>query len=168
MSIRPIRIEGDVAYVPLTQGYEAVIDAADAHLVAGHNWCAMRSGKVFYAVTNVRVNGVRAPLLRMHRLIAGTPAGIETDHANGNGLDNRRANLRNATRSENQRNRGLQANSTSGLKGVWRRRDCDRWQAAIQIHGKRHYIGLFDSQEKAYSAYLEAAHRIHGEFARAS
>ena len=51
--IRPIRIEGQVAYVPLTQGYEAVIDVDDVAFVECFNWYALRNGKTFYAVRHV-------------------------------------------------------------------------------------------------------------------
>jgi hypothetical protein len=166
MRTRQIRIEGDVAYVPLTQGYEAVIDAVDVDLVADRNWCAYKNRNLVYAATNIRLDDGRKVLLKMHRLISCTPDGMHTDHADGNGLNNRRDNLRHATRSENLRNRGAQSNNTTGFKGVHRRKDCQRWQATIQINGKQKNIGLFATPEQAFAAYSEAAVCLHGEFAR--
>lgn len=103
MKKRTIRVVGDVAYVPLTQGLEAIIDATDAHLVDGHNWCAVKIGRTFYAMRSVVRNGHKRTLY-LHRAILG--AG-EVDHASGDGLDNRRSNLRDVTHGQNMMNTRL-------------------------------------------------------------
>jgi len=165
--IRPIRIEGDVAYVTLTQGYEAIIDAADVPLVEGFNWCAVCPGRKFYAARGKKVNGKIKQIL-MHRVIMNTPNKMETDHINGDGLDNRRVNLRIATTSQNQMNRGAPATNTSGFKGVaWYERD-KKWRAQITNNGSRWWLGDFDTPEAAHSAYVAASELLHGEFARAA
>lgn len=87
------------------------------------------------------------------------------DHINGNGLDNRRENLRLATRSQNSINRGKQSNNKSGYKGVsWNKRD-KRWTAQITINKHIINLGGFDTPEQAYEAYKEAAKQYHGTFA---
>jgi hypothetical protein len=83
--IRPIRIEGNVAYVPLTQGYEAVIDAADAAIVSSRNWYLDRSGGQMYAKSD------SPNRIRMHCLLMGLPPGALVDHSDGDGLNNRSA-----------------------------------------------------------------------------
>jgi hypothetical protein len=166
VSARPIRIEGDAAYVPLTKGYEAIIDAADVPLVEGVNWFAVVQLSAVYAQRSARrVNGKRKAVL-LHRVIMDAPDGLEVDHVNGDGLDNRRSNLRLATRSENQHNRRVQNNNTSGFKGVsWHKRDL-KWYARIGLDGRRKLLGFFDTPEAAYAAYVEASTRLHGDFAR--
>jgi hypothetical protein len=105
----------------------------------------------------------------MHRLISGTPAGMETDHIDGDGLNNRRSNLRFATTSENQRNRVASANNTSGgRKGVNFHRYSGRWRASIQLNGKRRHLGYFDTPDQAHAAYCESAVRLHGDFVHES
>lgn len=88
------------------------------------------------------------------------------DHANGDWRDNRIANLRIASRSQNAANSRLPMTNTSGLKGVCWIKRARRWRAQIS-HNKVHYnIGDFISREEAYKAYCDAALRIYGEFAR--
>jgi hypothetical protein len=163
-AIRPIRIEGDVAYVPLTKGYEAIIDAADVPLVEGVNWWAKISRITVYAAAKLP-SPQRGDKL-MHRAIMNTPSKMETDHIDGDGLNNRRSNLRIATTSENQRNRGLSANNTSGFKGVsWQKRT-KKWRAEIRSNGVYWWLGDFDTPEAAHAAYVAASERLHGEFGR--
>jgi hypothetical protein len=83
------------------------------------------------------------------------------DHINGNPSDNRFANLREATRSQNQQNRGLHARNSSGFAGVsWFRRH-RKWRADIMHERKAFHLGRFDSPEDAHKAYLAAKARLH-------
>lgn len=86
------------------------------------------------------------------------------DHINGEKSDNRIANLREASRSQNQQNRPKQKNNTSGFKGVTRHRS--GWMAKIKLNGKTHYVGLYSTPELASVAYDVAAKTMHGDFAR--
>jgi len=88
----------------------------------------------------------------------------ELDHINVDGFDNRWCNIREATGCQNQLNRGPQKNNTSGAKGVYKRRN--RWMASITVNSKRHYLGLFDTVEKAQEAYKKAALGLCGQFAK--
>jgi hypothetical protein len=165
--IRPIRIEGDVAYVTLTQGYEAIIDAADVLLVEGFNWSAHVNGHTVYGIRSKR-NGTKNISILLHRAIMGDPNGMEIDHEDGDGLNNRKANLRMATRAENARNRRKNQNNTSGVKSV----DWDpvrkKWRARIKVDGKIHYLGRYETIEMAKTAYVAASEKMHGEFGRAA
>jgi hypothetical protein len=149
--------------IPLTRGLVAVIDSADADLVlACGPWFAVPTHRVIHAQRNVRVAG-RWTSQKMHTLLSGWPL---VDHVNGDGLDNRRANLRPATVSQNGANVGLRAHNTSGFKGVTWHAQRGRWQARIGCGGDRKHLGLYDSPEDAARAYDCAALAAFGEFAR--
>lgn len=103
----------------------------------------------------------------VHRLIAGAAPGELVDHANGNGLDNRTANLRITNSSGNGANRGADKRrlGTSSLhKGVSRKRG--RWAAYIHVSGKTRYLGTFDTEDEAALGYNAAALDSWGEMAR--
>lgn len=91
---------------------------------------------------------------------------VEIDHINRNKADNRLINLREATPSENGRNKPAQSNNVSGYKGVSWRSSKRRWRAQIALNGRNLHLGYFNTAEEAHSAYSDAARKIHGEFAR--
>lgn len=165
-SLRPIRIEGNVAYIPLTKHFEAIIDTADVPLVDDRNWCAAVRPNGTYAVSKGRCDGKMIGV-HLHRVILSAPAGMQADHIDGDGLNNRRSNLRLATPSENARNQRRSRDNTSGFKGVWWHKGRRKWQAQIMAGGRQQYLGLFNTAEAAHAAYCEAAKSLHGEFARA-
>jgi hypothetical protein len=101
----------------------------------------------------------------MHRVILNTPDGMKTDHINNDKLDNRRCNLRVCTDAQNMRNRGKQANNTSGYKGVFWSIPAGRWRAQIRLNRKSIHLGLFYSKEEAYEKYKKAEKEYFGEFA---
>jgi hypothetical protein len=86
----------------------------------------------------------------------------QIDHVANNTLDNR--NIRPANNSQNGFNRGKQKNNTSGFKGVSYDKRSGKWRASIQAYGKPQELGLHKTKKDAYSAYCEAAKRLHGEF----
>ncbi|MGP9790665.1 HNH endonuclease [Roseinatronobacter sp. NSM] len=163
--IRPIRIDGDVAYVPLTKGYEAIIDAADVPLVEGYNWTAKESGETAYAYRKTRKGGVQE-IYYMHRVICSAKAGKEVDHKDMNGLNNRRNNLRPASRSQNISNTRVRRDNKSSIKGVQWNANAKKYAASIHIEGKKKHLGYFQNAEEAHAAYCCAASKLHGEFAR--
>lgn len=165
--IRTIRIEGPIAYVPLTKGLEAVIDAIDAELVGQWNWHAsMSASGHVYALRNNNADGVRRTVA-MHVQIMGLDASRrEVDHRDGDGLNNRRANLRHCTHAENMRNRMLDRRNRFGAKGVWASRG--KFRASIKFEGKTIHLGTFQTQQEAAAAYLGAAKALFGDFARAA
>lgn len=166
-NLRPIRIEGNIAYIPLTRGYEAVIDAADAHLVDRSNWHAMTDTRnAIYAATKEDRDGKWRNVL-LHRLLLGVKdPKVHIDHIDSDGLNNRRSNLRLATRVENMRNQRGHRDSSSGLKGVsWDKRK-RKWVAQICVLGQQKFLGRFDTTQEAHEAYCKGAAMFHGEFAR--
>jgi hypothetical protein len=159
-----IEFDGDVAYVPLTRGRRAVVDATDASLVSGRAWTCTVQG---YARRAVTVGGKpRQKNVWMHRLILNAPDGSVVDHVNGDTLDNRRANLRLATPIENARNRKMQSTNTTGLKGVMLNKRTGTWRSKIRTGGCEVHLGTFKTAQEAHAAYCDAAKQFHGDFAR--
>lgn len=145
---------------PLTKRKEALVDTKDVPLVAQYKWHAAQFGHNWYARTNITLDSGERCTITMHTLLMGSRSGHEVDHRDGNGLNNRRLNLRWATRTQNRANQ-RRSSSTSGVKGVyWHSRD-KTWQSAIA--GK--HLGYFNSKEEAQSAYAAAAEQLYGEFA---
>jgi len=141
--------------IPLTQGKFALVDDDDYEKVSRLSWYVDKRG---YAVNK------KIKITYMHRLIMNTPKEMETDHINGNKLDNRKINLRICTKSENMRNRKKQSNNTSGYKGVFWHHKANRWRAQIVINKKAKHLGLFDTPEEAGKAYREAELKYFGEY----
>lgn len=154
----------------LASGVVCSFDEADAPLVLAHSWhkTASAASKTLYAVTWVRTAENKRQLLSMHRLLMGLPK-VEVDHRDGDGLNNRRSNLRLALRVENARNRRQTDGGTSPFKGVRveRRGQCaPRFLVEIQQGGERLRLGRFKSEHKAARAYDAAAKVFHGAFAK--
>ena len=103
----------------------------------------------------------------MHRLIMDAPDGLQVDHINHNGLDNRRANLRCCTQSQNQWNRSKsKGDFTSKFKCVRRHKRDKKWYVEPTINGKKVWVGSFDSEQEAARAYNQWAIAHCGEFAQ--
>lgn len=140
--------------IPLTRGQVTVVDAADLPLVEGRKWQAhsRRDRRGFYAVGS---NGVR-----LHRLLLGVTDSRIVDHIDGDGLNNRRSNLRAGTQSQNCVNR----KRTPGPhpRGVTPAKR--KWKAYIKYRGKIRHIGLYNTPEEAHAAYLKAARELHGDW----
>lgn len=171
-SVRPIRVVGDIGYVTLTRGYVAIIDAKDVGLAEGWNWTAHVSKRAdgsirsVYAKRRIRLSCGKQKNVFLHRVILNAPKGVDTDHISGDGLDNRRSNLRLATRSQNNQNQGLRPDNNSGARGVNWHKQAEKWHATIQVGGKRRSLGLFPTIDAAASAYAKASAELHGEFGR--
>lgn len=106
-----------------------------------------------------------------HRLIwlymtGNWPAGYDIDHANGDGSDNRWANLRLATPSQNGANSKISKNNKSGFKGVVYEASRRKWRAEIRHNGKLKNLGRYATAAEAHGAYIAAALTSFGQFAR--
>lgn len=171
MKIEKIGSQTGVIRIPLSQGFFATIDAVDLPLVEGGKWSAMvqrrRDGSIraVYAQRKQIVDGFQR-LVRMHRLIACAPSEMAVDHIDGDGLNNRRENLRVVTTAQNAHNTKPHANTLTGLKGVAFDKRRGVWIARIMANGLRHDLGRFNSPQSAHEAYCEASAKLHGEFGR--
>jgi hypothetical protein len=159
-------LQEETKEIPLTQGFVALVDAADYDFLMQWKWHVRRQGNKLYALRKSFIDGKQA-WVKMHRVIMEAKPGTMIDHKNGDGLDNRRANLRFATNSQNQCNKGVRSDSVSGYKGVslHRRYGNKRWRARIKVNGKREELGYYATPEEAARAYDRAALLYHGEFA---
>lgn len=162
---RQIVVIGQYAYIPLTQGYTAIIDAADVPLVEGYEWNAFLSKHTTYVRRRTSVGG-KLRNVWLHRVIAQTPDGLDTDHVDGDGLNNTRGNLRIVTSSQNQCNQRRRDCNTSGHKGVsWYKRN-QQWRVQIAVNNRKTHIGYFPNIDDAVAAYEKASMEFHGEFGR--
>jgi hypothetical protein len=158
-----------VLYVPLTQGYVALVDAEYA-CVGDSMWCALLLKNGPYACRFVSEAGTRQ-IAYLHRVIyelanGQIPDKIQVDHVNRNGLDCRISNLRLATNTQNQANKGRSKNNASGFKGVsWSKR-VGKFAAYIKVDGKNKFLGYFDVALDAALVYDEAVISLRGEFAK--
>ena len=157
--------------IPVTGGLVALIDDADEGLVHGYVWHAHPDKNTVYARAYIRGSFPAEKRVRMHRLILNAPVGQQVDHINGNGLDNRRCNLRLCTNTQNTRRatkcRWHQGKEpTSKYKGVSWHKDHQKWDAQIRPRTHREHLGSFVSEKDAALAYNQAAIRLYGQFAR--
>ena len=152
--------------IPLTQGKFAIVDDVDFDWLNQYKWYSHidRSKNIFY-VNRGRRWGKRMITILMHRLIMNPIKGMFIDHINGNGLDNRRSNLRICTRSQNGMNRKMQNNNTSGYKGVIWSKSAKKWQVQIIFNKKRIHLGYFKIKKEGALAYNEASLKYFGKFA---
>lgn len=144
----------------------ALLDDDDADLASGYRWRSeaprTNNGSAFYVVTSRRRSVPHS--LYLHRLATGASSGVRVDHINGDGLDNRRANLRLCTDAQNAWNRHYRTGK-SKYKGVAWNTKCQKWQVAIKANGRSRYLGLFIDEVEAAKVYDDAAICLFGEFA---
>jgi hypothetical protein len=149
--------------VALTQDKVALVDQADLEVIAPHRWYAARDHRTFYAHTAThRADGARTTICMQSILMPDAP---RVDHVNGDGLDNRRANLRSATHAENLHNCRKSSRNTSGFKGVTWDKGGRRWLAQIVVNSRNIKIGRFADIDVAARAYDAAARAHFGSFA---
>jgi hypothetical protein len=155
-----------VKEIPLTQGMAAIVDDKDYDDLIKYKWHSHkeRSGRYYAKRMSNKINGVQKSIC-MHREILQVPPGADTDHINGNGLDNRRINLRICSRSENMANSVHKVPHTSNYKGVCWDSTHSKWLAQICHHRSRIYLGRFDDEKEAAHAVDIKAKELFGEFA---
>ena len=154
--------------IPLTRGQVALIDDEDYELVSKYSWWAWwnKNTKSFYACSTIWLGEKKKQNIYMHRLIMRADKFTHVDHIDHATLDNRKRQLRLATPSQNQWNRGPTSKNTSGYKGVSWDKANKKWIAFISCGGKRKNLGRRSDIHDAYHLYCEAALQLHGEFAR--
>jgi hypothetical protein len=133
-----------------------MVDRSDKYLLEKHGWSIGKRGYV--------VASIGGKVVSLHRLIMGYPS-IEVDHINQNKLDNRRANLRLATRSQNEANKPLRKDNTSGYRGVTWDAQHSKWRVQIQWDKKMYRLGRYVDIDEAVRVRDKVAKKLHGEFA---
>lgn len=145
--------------IPLRDPYFILVDQQDFDFVSRHHWTIDERSYTNYAVTTI--NGKK---VYMHRLLVD--ANEDVDHINGNGLDNRRKNLRAVSRQQNSWNRKVSKKlyHKSQYIGVTWSNHANKWRAYIKLDKQKH-LGYFDDEKYAAIAYNNAAIRYRGNFA---
>lgn len=142
--------------IELTKGQYAAVDDEDFERLNQYKWCT--DGR--YAI---RREGPRPGIvLFMHKEVLNTTDTV--DHINESTYDNRKSNLRFATKAQNSMNRGLQGNNTTGFKGVSQSKG--KFQAYIKYEGKKINLGTFVEATDAARAYDTKARELFGAFAK--
>lgn len=148
--------------VKLNRGKVALVDEEDFDTISSVNWNAHPEKHRWYATGKINDRAVK-----MHRMILGvTDSSVIVDHIDGDGLNNRKSNLRIATNSENLCNQRPRENFTSKYKGVHWDRFNNKWRVQVQKGKTVVRVGRFDDETEAALAYNEAAKELQGEFAR--
>lgn len=155
----------DTKLIKLNQGKFAIVDIDDYEWLSQYKWYVKRNKRNIYASTHVKDRHGKYKTVGMHRLIMNNPKGLDIDHKNTNGLDNRKSNLRACTRSQNSANRRLSLVTNIKLKGVTLRKS-GRYRSRIAKEGKIINLGTYETPEEAHEAYKNAAIEKFGEFAR--
>lgn len=155
----------DFRTIPLTKGYEAIVDFEDFEWLNNYDWGILTPYKGQYTTYAMKKSQAesKGKSRLMHRIILNAPRNMCVDHINGNGLDNRESNLRLCSHRENLCNSKKQKNGiTSVYKGVSWDKSRNKWTA----HINKYNLGRFNSEIEAALFYNEAALKYHGKFAK--
>ena len=142
----------------ITQGLNVLLDDEDFEWASQYKWAAENHKHTFYASRTAILDG-KYIRIRMHREILGFVHGDGklVDHKNRNGLDNRRENLRAATRRFNGHNGKMKSLNTSGFRGVSWCKQTEKWLSRIRLGGKRYNLGRYIDEIEAATVYDTAA-----------
>jgi hypothetical protein len=147
--------------ISLKRGKVALVDDEDYEWLIKYAWNEASNG---YVVDGGRFAHGKGTL--MHRAIMKPAQHQVIDHINGNPLDNQKCNLRICSQKQNTRNRDGVKRNTSGHKGVFWKKDHNKWCAYINVNSKHVFLGYFNHSLDAAIAYDKAALKYFGEYAR--
>jgi hypothetical protein len=149
----------------LSKGKVALVDDEDYERVSQYKWSYSLMKVNEYAIRGVTVSKGKYTTQLLHRFILGdVPKNMVIDHINGNGLDNRKENLRICTQSQNNINKRKKG-TTSVYKGVYWEKARNKFRSHIVVDGKIIFLGRFETELEAAIAYDKASNFYHGEFA---
>lgn len=161
-------VEVNASFIPLTHDNIAVVDTEDYNYLNQWKWHADKGGNSLYACRNQnlgKINGkFKYKKFRMHRLILDPPKKLFVDHINGNGLDNRRSNLRLCNMRQNcQNQKNRKRKKSSKYPGVYWDKSNNKWVAGIRLKGKRTFLGYFEDEHEAAKKYEKVLREQVGE-----
>ena len=142
-----------------TKGEEFYFDKEDYQKIKEYTWYLDKDG---YVITYEANTGKQ---IKFHRLIMNASEGMDIDHRFHKVNDNRKSQLREVTRSQNNMNRGIRKDNASSVTGVSWHKARNKWRAYITINGKTKHLGYFINKEDAIQSRLEAEIKYFGEFA---
>ncbi len=163
-------IDGDIAKIILRDASqnivgETIIDKEDVDKVKSHKWRLNKGGTSRSKCNGVYTgNAKNSRCISLHRFLTDCPQNMYVDHINGNRLDNRKSNLRVCTNQENNFNRTVQGNNTSGSKGVWFDKSRSKWTAEIKYNNRKIYIGRYEDKNIATFSRLYAEKLLFQEY----
>ena len=142
-----------------TKGEEFYFDKEDYQKIKEYTWYLDKDG---YVITYEANTGKQ---IKFHRLIMNASEGMDIDHRFHKVNDNRKSQLREVTRSQNNMNRGIRKDNASSVTGVSWHKARNKWRAYITINGKTKHLGYFINKEDAIQSRIEAELKYFGEFA---
>lgn len=167
LQYRRLRFGFPFRKIPLGKSLFTIVDPDDHYQLNCFHWSERRNSNCIYAVRFLNDPRKKPKIISMHRQIINPRKGLLVDHVNRNTLDNRKANLRLATKSQNMQNRGkISSKTSSRFIGVYLERRTGRWVSCIEHHSKKISLGTFGNEIDAAKAYDKAAKKHRGEFAR--
>jgi hypothetical protein len=147
------------------KGYKVQIDEEDADRVTARSWWVSSAPEVDGHVLCFSAR-IGKKIIKMHRFIMGNPENYIVDHINGDRLNNKKANLRVCSLTENNRNVGRSRRNTSGYKGVSFDKRRGKWRAYIHYAGHQKHLGMFETPQEADKAYRRAMVLFFGDYCR--
>jgi hypothetical protein len=144
--------------IPLTQNKVALVDGDVYDTLSKFKWCASKQCNTYYAFHAFMRPDKTYNLIGMHRMVISIPNGFRCDHINGNGLDNRKCNLRVVTIRGNAQNQHVK--KSSKFPGVSWYPKYNKWVSKIRVNDTRHHLGYFIEEHDAYKAYVEACNKF--------
>jgi hypothetical protein len=149
--------------IPLTRGKYAIIDDEDFTFLNQWKWYCSSSG---YANRSIRLGaGGKKKIIHMHRLISNCPSGQQVDHRDLNRLNNQKSNLRICNQSQNEMNKNIRRDNTTGYRGI--SLNGNKYiRARINVGGRQIHLGYFPDLISAAQARDTATKKYFGEFTR--
>lgn len=147
-NINTWKIEGDIGYCYLGDELLFFTDSSNVDKLRDYP-----ISKIAQGYSSVRINGHG---ILVHRFLSQPKKEELVDHINRCKKDNRLSNLRNTNKSVNAFNSKIRTTNSSGVCGVWYRKDTKRWTAEIKYHGKKTCLGCFETKEDAIKARKRA------------
>ena len=139
----------------------------DLHLLnTRKKWNVIKAKKTAYVARTGSPKNGESRTVFLHRLVMNAAKGEFVDHKDGDGLNNLRSNLRIATTTQNNYNKGIHKKNQSGFKGVYPYKGGKRWRVCIFKDGKQIQGGYHDDKIEAAKIFNELAIKHFGEFAR--